>query len=39
MNSKQLVSAALTGLPLPRVPVGPLAVHFCAALAGHNLRR
>src|SRR5512146_2220805 len=39
VNSKQLVSAALQGLPVPRVPVGPLAVHFCARLAGYNLRQ
>ena len=39
MNSKALVIAALKGLPVPRVPTGPLAVHFCAGLAGYNLRR
>jgi MtaA/CmuA family methyltransferase len=39
MNSKQLVSAALQGLPVPRVPAGPLAVHFCAGLAGYTLRQ
>ena len=39
MNSKRLVAAALRGQPTPRVPVGPLAVHFCAQLAGHTLRR
>lgn len=39
MNSKQLVSAALAGLPVPRVPTGPLAVHFCAGLAGHTIRQ
>ena len=37
MNSKELVSAALGGLPVSRVPTGPLAVHFCAGLAGHSL--
>lgn len=39
MTSKQLVAAALRGDPTPRVPTGPLAVHFCARLAGHTLRR
>lgn len=39
MNSKQLVTAAIHGQPVPRVPVGSLAVHFCAHLAGHSLRR
>ena len=39
MNSKQLVTAALAGQPVPRVPAGPLAVHFCAAQAGQTLRR
>jgi len=39
VNSKSLVSAALGGFPVPRVPVGPLAVHFCAGLAGHTVHR
>lgn len=39
MTSKQLVAAALRGEPTPRVPTGPLAVHYCARLAGHSLRR
>lgn len=39
MTSKQLVAAALGGHPVPRVPVGPLAVHFCAPHAGYSLRR
>lgn len=38
MNSKELVTAALQGRPTPRVPTGPLAVHFCAHLAGCTLR-
>ncbi|MCP5516691.1 MAG: uroporphyrinogen decarboxylase family protein [Verrucomicrobiales bacterium] len=38
MNSRQLVRHALAGLPAPRVPTGPLAVHFCASLAGVSLR-
>ena len=39
MNSKALVTAALEGVAVPRVPVGPLAVHFCARLAGYSLRQ
>jgi len=39
MNSKQLVAAALTGMPVPRVPTGPLAVHFCAGHVGYTLRQ
>lgn len=39
MTSKQLVAAALAGQPVPRVPVGPLAVHFCAGHAGYTLRQ
>jgi MtaA/CmuA family methyltransferase len=38
MTSKELVSATLHGLPAPRVPTGPLAVHFCAGIAGYTLR-
>ena len=38
MTSKELVLAALRGAPVPRVPTGPLAVHFCAHLAGYTLR-
>jgi uroporphyrinogen decarboxylase len=39
MTSKEIVAAALNGRPVPRVPVGPLAVHFCAGLAGYTLRQ
>lgn len=39
MNSKELTWAALRGLPTPRVPVGPLAVHFCARIAGYGLHQ
>jgi uroporphyrinogen decarboxylase len=39
MTSKQLVLAALSGQPVPRVPTGPLAVHFCAGVAGCTLRQ
>lgn len=37
-NSKEMVERALRGQPTPRVPTGPLAVHFCARLAGVSLR-
>ncbi len=39
MTGRDLVLAAVRGEPVPRVPTGPLAVHFCARLAGHSLRR
>ncbi len=39
MNSNELVVSALQGRPTPRVPVGPLAVHFCAGVAGYTLRQ
>ncbi len=39
MTSKQLVAAALQGLAVPRIPAGPLAVHFCAGVAGYTLRQ
>ena len=39
MTSIQLVTAALRGQVVPRVPVGPLAVHFCAGQAGYTLRQ
>ena len=39
MTSKELVHAALNGQPTPRVPTGPLAVHFCAGVAGYTLRQ
>jgi uroporphyrinogen decarboxylase len=38
VTSKELVNAALKGTPVPRVPTGPLAVHFCARVAGCTLR-
>jgi MtaA/CmuA family methyltransferase len=37
MTSRELVLAALRGEPVPRVPTGPLAVHFCARVAGYTL--
>lgn len=36
-TSRALVRRAIQGLPLPRPVVGPLAVHFCARLAGVSL--
>lgn len=39
MTSKQLVAATLAGQSVPRVPTGPLAVHFCAGPAGYTLRQ
>jgi MtaA/CmuA family methyltransferase len=37
-DSKQFVLRALRGEGLPRPAVGPLAVHYCARLAGYSLR-
>ncbi len=39
MNAKQLVLSALRGEPVPRSPVAPMAVHFCARVAGITLHR
>jgi uroporphyrinogen decarboxylase len=39
LNSKQLLLAALQGQPVPRAPVAPLAVHFCARVGGVSLHR
>jgi MtaA/CmuA family methyltransferase len=39
LTPKQLFLAALRGEPGPRVPVAPLAVHFCARVAGISLNR
>jgi uroporphyrinogen decarboxylase len=38
-TSKQLVARTLQGLVTPRVPTGPLAVHFCARIAGVSLNQ
>lgn len=38
MTSKELVQLTLKGKPPPRVPTGPLAVHFCANVAGRSVR-
>ncbi|MGO8747929.1 MAG: uroporphyrinogen decarboxylase family protein [Thermoguttaceae bacterium] len=37
LDSKQLVLRALQGEALPRLATGPLAVHYCARLAGYSL--
>ena len=39
MTPKQLVLSALRGEPVPRPPVAPMAVHFCARVAGITLHR
>lgn len=39
LNSRELVLARLRGEPVPRVPVAPLAVHFCAPVSGISLHR
>lgn len=39
MNSRELVERTLAGDDVPRFPVGPLAVHYCARLAGVTVRR
>lgn len=38
MNSRQMVIRALAGESNPRIVTGPLAVHYCARLAGVSLR-
>ena len=38
MKSKELVDRVLHGLDTPRVATGPLAVHYCAGLAGRTVR-
>ncbi|HNQ89847.1 MAG TPA: uroporphyrinogen decarboxylase family protein [Verrucomicrobiota bacterium] len=39
LTSRQVVARALEGRETPRVPTGPLAVHFCAGVAGCTLRQ
>jgi len=39
LTSKALYLAAVQGRPVPRVPVAPLTVHFCARVAGISLHR
>ncbi|MBK8856168.1 MAG: uroporphyrinogen decarboxylase family protein [Opitutaceae bacterium] len=38
-TSRQIFLSALRGKPVMRVPVAPLAVHFCARVAGISLNR
>ncbi len=38
MNSKQLVYNALAGKDIPRIPNGPLAVHFCSKIANVSIK-
>lgn len=38
MDSRNLMVRALSGQSVPRVPTGPLAVHFCAKAAGVSVR-
>jgi uroporphyrinogen decarboxylase len=38
MTSKELVTAAIAGQPVARIPTGPLAVHACAGMAGFTVR-
>jgi MtaA/CmuA family methyltransferase len=37
IDSRELVRRVLRGEPVPRPATGPLAVHYCARLAGHSL--
>jgi MtaA/CmuA family methyltransferase len=37
-DSRQLIERVLRGDETPRTPTGPLAVHFCARVAGQTLR-
>jgi MtaA/CmuA family methyltransferase len=39
LNSKELVSLALAGEPTPRKATGPLAVHYCARIAGVSIEK
>jgi MtaA/CmuA family methyltransferase len=39
LTSRQLVTRTLAGQPVPRVPAGPLAVHYCAKIAGRTVRQ
>jgi len=38
LRSKELVSLALRGEPTPRTAAGPLAVHYCAQVAGRSIQ-
>jgi uroporphyrinogen decarboxylase len=37
LNSKEIVTRSLRGADVPRTAVGPLAVHYCARIAGVSL--
>lgn len=37
MNSREIVNRSLRGAEVPRTAVGPLAVHYCARVAGVSL--
>ena len=39
MNPRELVHRTLLGQSVPRTPTGPLAVHFCAGVAGFTVRQ
>jgi len=38
LKSKELVSLTLRGEPTPRTATGPLAVHYCAQVAGRSIQ-
>lgn len=38
LTSRGLVERALHGLETPRIPIGPMAVHFCAQVTGVSVR-
>ncbi len=38
IDSRELVRRSLRGEPVPRTATGPLAVHYCARLAGYTLQ-
>jgi uroporphyrinogen decarboxylase len=37
--ARELVGKTLAGEPVPRIPTGPLAVHYCARFAGASVRQ
>lgn len=39
LNSRQRVAAAIRGEAVDRIPSGPLAVHYCAELAGVSIKQ
>jgi hypothetical protein len=38
MTGRERIGRVIQGRPVDRVPVGPLAVHFCAAQEGVSLQ-